>query len=805
MLKNYLKSTIRNLAQKKGYTFINLLGLTLGMTCFAVIMFWVTNEISYDQFHSKSDRIYRVEGHVETPSDQFSQAVTSPPVSQALKSDFPAIIESIRIDKNDAIVKSELNQFKEDGILLTDPGFFKIFDYKLQSGDPETALSTPYSIVLSRKMATKYFGSENPIGKTLKLYLYDPEGRGTVYTVTGIIENPPSNSHIQYNFLVSFSTLEENFPHMATGGWFENFIYTYVLLDEGTNPNAIENQFPAFLEKHMGDQMQQFQMFYQYSLQPLDEIYLHSDLRYELSAGGHFQYLIIFLTVGIFILILAGINYINLSTAFAVDRMKDAGIRKVNGATSGQLVLYYLFESIVLISGAFLSTILILELFEPYLSSLINKEQIDLWSSGAVYYLAGISILIGMISGLFPAIYLSSVNPVNGLKKRALGFDKSSALRKGLVVFQFSITILLLVGIFVIKDQLAYIKEKDFGFDKASLITLSVNGSDEVIQNFRSFEKELTGFANISSVTRTSTSIGSGLGNSMGIGTSNKGEEVRATIFRAEVDYEFISTYGLNLLAGRNFSERIPSDSTQAFIVNESAVQTYGWDTPEKAIGMPFHFQGNDGKIVGVVKNFNFSSLHKPIQPVCLYLLDGGFSKITIRAASNAEGNISELVSTLESIWKKHFPRSLFEFTFVDDMLAQQYQTEQHLGKLIFVFSTLSLIIACIGLYGLAGFSSKRRTKEIGVRKVLGATVKQIAMMLNAEYLRLVLVAFLIGSAGAWFLMNQWLQQFAYKTELGFGIFLIAGGIAFVIAMLTVSGQSLKAAFLNPVESLRNE
>lgn len=805
MLQNYLKSTFRNLGNKKGYTFINLLGLTLGMVCFAVIAYWVTDELNYDQFHTHSDRIYRVVGSVQTPSDRFDQAVTSPPAAPTLKSELPAIEEAVRIDKNDAIVQNRTIQFKEDNILLTDPGFFRMFDFSLLQGDPETALNNPYSIVLSQKMAKKYFRDENPIGKSLRLYLYDPEGRGAEYTVTGVIDNARANSHIRYNFLISFSTMEVNFPHIATGGWFENFIYTYLLPKRGADPAAIEKQLPHFLEKHMGDSMEEYRMFYTYRLQPLNEIYLYSDLRYELSAGGDFRYVLIFSTVGFFILILAGINYINLSTAFAVDRLKDAGIRKVNGASRFQLIAYYLFESVLLIGAVFFCTLLILELFGSYLSLIMGKGQIELIDSGVIYYLAAAAVLIGLVSGLFPSVYLSSVNPVKGLQRSLLWFEKKSPPRNVLVVFQFSVTVLLLAGIFVIRDQLSFIREKDFGFDKNSLITLSVNGSDEVFQNYQPFKQELLDLAAISGVARSNTTIGAGLGNSMGVGLDNSGQEVRGTVFRAGIDYDFIPTSGLTLLAGRNYSVEIPSDSTEAFIVNESAVRTFGWDTPEQAIGKPFEFIGREGVIVGVVKNFNFSSLYNPVQPACLYLLNGGFSKITVKSARNTRSSMSELIPVIESGWKKYFPGSLFDYGFVDEALAAQYGTERQLERLFFVFSMLSLVIACIGLYGLAGFSSKRRTKEIGVRKVLGASVRELAMMLNSEYLKLVLVAFLIGSAGAWYLMSKWLQQFAYKAELDIEVFMMAGGIAFAIALLAVSGQTVKAAMVNPVESLRNE
>ncbi len=798
MLKNYLISTLRNLRSKKSYAITNLIGLTLGFVCFIVITSWVQGELGYDKFHDKSNRIHRITGLVTTPSDQFRQAVTSPPLAPALKNDLHAVAEAVRIDKNDAVVESKLIQFKEADILLTDPSFFKVFNFSLIAGNSEEALDDPYSLVISQSMAQKYFGDTDPLGQTLKLYLYDPEDKGAEYTVTGIIEDAPSNSHIQYNFLISFSTMETNFPEVVAEGWFENFIYTYVLLRDKTDLSTVAQQLSEFTENHMGKEMQDSQMHYNYELQPIEDIYLYSDLRYDLGASGDIRYVIIFGTVGIFILLLGAINYINLATAFAIDRLKDAGIRKIHGATKLQLVGYYLVESVVLTGIAFFFSLLIIELFNPAISPIIGQDSIDIISSNIFYYLAGVALLTGLLSGILPSIYFSAVKP----EKYEVPFGGKVVLRKGLVIFQFGITVVLLVGIFTINKQLEYIKTKDLGFDKQALITLSVNGSDEVQQNYQPFKHELVGYSGVSRVARSNTSIGNGLGNSMAISRDLHGHEIRGTVFRAGIDYDFIPTYGLELLTGRNFSEDYPTDSTKAFIVNEATVKAFGWESNNQAIGQPFQFIGRDGIIVGVVKNFNFSSLHNPVQPAALYLLNEGFSKITLKAANSSP---AEILPIAESTWKKHFPGSVFEYDFVDDQLTHQYRAEQQFEELLFLFSSLSLVIACIGLYGLAGFSSKRRSKEIGIRKVLGASVSQITLMLNKEYARLILVAFLFGSVGAWFLMNNWLEQFAYRIELNAGLFLIAGGLAYIIALLAVSGHSIKAAHMDPVKTLQNE
>lgn len=802
MFKNYLKSTLRNLRKKKGYTLIHLTGLTMGMVCFTIIMYWVLGELNYDRFHTKVDRIYRVTSSVQNSSDQYDQAVTSPPAALALKNDFPGIEAVTRIDKNDAIVRSEHAHFKEDDILLTDTGFFNIFDFRLLRGNPQTALEKPYSIVLSQKMAEKYFGNENVIGKTLTLYLYDPGNQGAEYTVTGIVQNAPENSHIQYNFLISFSTFEENFPEVATSGWSENFIYTYVLLNEEAESHAIESGMPDFLRKHMGEAMQQNMGTLNYHLQPIKEIYLHSDLRNELTAGGDYQYVLILISIGIFVLVLAGINYINLSTAFAIDRLEDAGIRKVNGATRIQLFGYYLYESIILIGGSFLITLLIFELFNPFLASMIGKDSIELLSSGVIGYLAIASLIIGLTSGIFPAALLASSDPLKGLGKSPLWMGKKSSLRKGLVIFQFSVTILLLVCIFAIHDQLNFIHNKDIGFDKDSLITLSVNGSNEVLQGYQSFKEELSSYSSISGVTRSNTSIGNGLDHASAIALDDNNKEIQATVYNAGIDYDFIPSYGIPLLAGRNYSPDFPTDSTRAFIINEAALKTFGWKDPEEAIGKPFQFMERKGQIIGVVKNFNFSSLYNPIQPVCLFLLDNGFSKMTIKASGRA---LAQSLSNAETVWKKHFPNSVFEYTFVDDLLARQYKTEQRMQQFFSAFSLISLFIACIGLYGLAGFSSKRRTKEIGIRKVLGASIQQIILMLNQQYFKLVLIAFFIGAVSAWYLMHEWLKNFAYRIDMSIWMFVEVGFITLLIVLGTVSWQSIKAAISNPVKSLRSE
>ncbi len=804
MISNYIKMAWRSLMKNRVYSFLNVMGLAVGLACFALIALWANDELSYDAFHDKGYRIYRLVGKVTTDSEVFEQAVTSPVMAAALAEAFPDIEKMARIDKNDAIVKRDDIMFEEDDILLTDPAFFEMFDFELLEGDATTALSEPYSIVLTPAIAGKYFGNENPIGETLRIFLNDPDGQGALYKVTGLIAEPPENSHIQYTILASFKTFEVANAETLTGlnGWYWNGIYTYLLLREGTTQATLESKLPDFTERHIGEDSRSKGFHYDFSLQPLSDIYLHSDLRYELSATGNMSQIYIFSCIGIFILIIAGINYVNLTTARAVHRAKEVGVKKILGAVRQQLIGQYLLESLIITGAALLFAVMLAEAVNPLFVELTGKDLSLLQAPIMLGFLTFTSLLLGLASGLYPGFVISAFKPVTVMRGMLNSGSGGVWLRKSLVVFQFTISIGIIVGLLVVYNQMRFIQNYNLGFNQNALITLKVNGSQEVIQNFTAFKNELLNSSLIEGVTTSNSLIGGGLGNQYTRTIDNTGKEVQSSISRLRIDTDYLDVYNIDLVAGRNFRPGNPSDSAGAYLVNESALQSFGWSRPEDAIGKPFAQGSREGQVIGVMKDFNFNTLDQTIEPIGIAMLDQNFSQISVRVQPD---KIMDVVQLIESQWKTHFPGSLLQYNFLDQMLAQQYRAEQRFGTIFGVFGFITLIIACLGLFGLATYAAEQRTKEIGIRKVLGARIGNIVTLLTKDFLLLVVIAGLIAFPIAWWGMSRWLQDFAYRIDIQWWMFAMAGFGALTIALITVSFQAIRAATANPVESLKNE
>lgn len=801
MLKNYLAATLRHLLKNKGYALLNTLGLSVGLACFTLIGLWVIEELSYDQFHEKSERIFRVGGSFTSESDRMTQAVTPTPLRNALVNDLPEVEAATILDNNDAIVQRGDKQLMEDFLLMTDPSFFDLFSFRLISGDQKTALREPYSIILSQQMAKRYFGDEDPVGQQLIIYLQDPEGKGKAYTVTGIIEDCPANSHFKYQALVSFATFEVNNPTDPRGyDWYNNGYYTYVLMREGSSPAALESKFPQLVEKYMGKQNREWKITYAYFLQPLTDIHLHSRLKYEIQETSSLTYVIVFATIGCMVLLLACINYVNMATAFASRRLKEVGIRKAMGAFRGQLIGQYLAESCWISFASLLIAFAWIELARPAFESITGRPVSGLYEPPTLLILIAIAALVGIASGSYPAVMLSSLRP-SGQKENLLQETGGGWLRKTLVTVQFMITLLLVAGVFVVQRQLQYMQNRELGFDQDGLLMMGVNGSREVIGSYAAFANEVKMIPGVTGVTRSNTVLAGGLGNSVATMTDASGKDRDGTVYRLRTDFDYLDVYGMSLAAGRFFQENNAADSTRGFVVNEALTRFFGYESPENVIGRRFVFQGREGEVIGVVRDFHYNSLQYRIEPTCLYLLRGNFSQIGVRL----EGNVLGLRDKVTEVWKKHFPNTLVDCSFAEEALNRQYVSEQRLSTLVLIFSGLSLVIACLGLFALVSFAVECRTKEIGIRKVLGASVRSIVALLTREFVVLILIASVIALPAGYYFLDRWLSGFAYHMDLDPLILALSAVAVLLVAGFTLTVRSMRAASTNPVSALRNE
>lgn len=794
MLKNYLKIAIRNLLRRKSYTMLNIAGLSTGLACVVFILNWVVDETSYDQHFTKADRIYRVVSEAGSGSDRWHQTVTSLPLGPQMEEMFPEIEGYVRLDKNNAMVIREDNQFIEENIILTDPGFFEMFDVQLIKGNEKTALANPYQIVLTESIAYKYFKDEDPIGQVLKIFAYDPDGRGVDYEVTGVVADPLPTSHFTYNMLGSISTMESARPG-TLDNWGNNSYYTYIELVEGSSFSALEDKFPQMIE-HL-DKAQEASLNNKFYLQPISSIYLNSDLLYEFQTNGSTEYIWIFSSIGIFILLLAGINYINLSTSVALERSKETGVRKVLGAHKSNLIRQHLIETLVLSLFSIIVAGLLVELFKTSFYGLTDKHHIVFDRLSLGVQLLSIGLPIGFVAGYIPAFFLARLQTIGALKG-TIDKNSKSGLRSVLVTLQFAVTLIILVGLLVVREQLSYVQSKDLGYDKSNILTLKVNGNEDVKQGFSAFKKELLSKTSILNVAKAGSVIASGLSNSNGRVTDDKGDMRVEVLYRLAVGYDYIDTYKMIIVAGNNFDPRINNDSIKSFIINERASKSFGW-TPEEAIGQQMRYSGMQGVVIGVVKNFHINSLHHEIEPVCMYVREN-FSRIIIKG-----DNSQELLATVSDTWKTHYPSAIFDYKFQDQALYESYQSDQRFGTIFNIFSGLSMLIAFLGLFGLVGFTVAKRAKEIGIRKVLGASSKQVLYILSINFIQIIGLAAVIGVPFAWYMMDGWLSGFPYRIEVQTWHFIASTGILLFIATAIILVQSVKPLKANPVDTLKEE
>jgi len=803
MFKNYFKTAWRSIIKNQTYSLLNILGLSAGLTCFAFIALWVNDELSYDKFNTNYNRIVRLVGVEKRETGISESAMSSAPMAQALLHDYPEVENAVRMKMREDIITSKNQQVLQPGILLTDPSFFKVFSYHLTKGNEATALREPFSIVLTVSSAKRYFGDKNPVGQTLLLNMYDSTGYGANYTITGVIPDPPQNAHFTFNMLASFKTVEVAHPDVLTvDGWGDGSYYTYLLLKNGVDVKIFSDKISSFYGKYVGELFKLWKPIYSYTLQPLHDIHLHSHLNNEIAVNGSITQVHIFLTIGIFILLLAGINYTNLATARSAGRAKEVGIKKVAGAGRQQLIFQYLSESVLMAIAALMLSFLLCTLLQPLFYQLTGKN-LSLFSSPLLLCsLIAVTVFLGMLSGIYPALVLSAFKPAMVLKGAFKSGEKGRYLRKTLVISQFVITMILITGIVIIYSQMSFINHKDLGYSKDALIALKVNGNTDVIKGYNAFKNALLNNTIVSGMATSNSLIVGGLGSGGAETVDNKGNPLQVNTSRLRTNQDYLDVYGIKLLAGKDFTRQSLHDSIRPVILNEMAVHKFGWKNDEAAIGKPFIIGDTRGIVIGVTKDFHYASLEESIQPLAIYPVDERFSRVTIKVDIT---KANKVVPFIQNTWKQYFPSALFDYVFVSKQIEQQYMAEERFSKIFLYFSILSLLIACLGLYGLISYTIFQKAKEIGIRKVLGATASGIAAMLSADFLKMVSFACLISMPVAWYVMNKWLQNFAYRISLSWWLFIISGVLVLFIALITVSFQSIKAALTNPVKSLRTE
>jgi len=797
MLKNYLKISLRNLWKNKSFTIINVAGLAIGLAVSFSILLYVVNEITYDRYHEKSDRIYRFAASMDLQERHFEIAQMPIPFGPALAKEFPEVKNFTRIQGAGTTIISRGDRlFKEKKIHYVDPGFFEMFTVPIKGGNPETFLDAPYKVVMTEEMAKKYFGDENPVGKTLE---WDHE---YPFTVTGVVKKMPENSHFKFNMLASLSTLESRGRNL--NDWMGFSIYTYVELAEDVQKKDLEKKYQHFMWAQIPDQIKKIANKINLSLQPLTKIHLYSHLESELEPPGNPVYIRIFTAIALFVLLIAGINFVNLSTARSAKRAKEVGMRKVLGAHRSRLAAQFLGESIILsLIGLILASVLI-TLWLPFFNQLIMKElafrPFQDWSLSLG--MLGITLLVGVLAGAYPALYLSSFGPLEAVKSRFKAGRGHKFFRKGLVTLQYIISITLICCTLVVFTQLNHVKNYNLGFDHEQMAVIYLQG--QIRDKNQIFKNKLLTLPGVVNAAGSTTLMGIE-SNETYFRFEGMPQEDKQVLPHMAIDGDFLDTYDIKLVTGRNFSSEHLTDN-KAVILNETLVQQLGWENP---IGKTVKMTEMENRefievpytVVGVIRDFHFESLHQKIRGhVLRYTKD--FYRISVKLGPEF---ISSTLGDIEKIWKDLEPKHPFNYTFLDDTFDRFYRTEQRLGEIFMAFSLITILIACLGLFGLASFSTEQRTKEIGIRKVLGSSSSKIALLLSKDFNRWVFFANVVAWPVAYIAMRQWLSHFAYRINLSLWIFIVSGLLAFVIALITISFRTFKAASLNPADSLRYE
>ena len=811
MLKNNLKLAWRNLLKHKSYSFINIFGLTLGVAAALFILQYVQHEQGYDRFHSKADRIYRLpisfyhQGELD-----YNDAMNYAPTGPALKNDVPEVEEFVRITPEyDRVVMRRGNQyFEEEKIYYADSTLLEVFDFELLEGDKKTCLTKPHTILLTKSVAERYFGPqgswrESPIGKTVQINNRED------LIVTGILADVPENSHIKFNALLSFSTFLA-YGNDPSQHWGWNDFYTYILLKEGTDVQTFTDKMPEFLKTHSTNN--EAGIYDRFIVQPLTDIHLKSNMSYEPEVNGDYQTVYFLSLMALAILFIAWVNYINLATARAEERAKEVGVRKVIGAGKKSLVFQFLTESFIINSLAILLAIVLVQLCQPFIPNLIGKTLLSLFSQiNLIAWLLPILLIAGtVLSGLYPSFFLSAFSPAKILKGGTHKQSRGVWLRKSLVVFQYAVSVMLIAGTFIVYKQLNFMQQKDLGFTVDQKLVVNapstIKGDSLFNMQYNSFKNELLQFPEIESVASSESVPGRNYfldvnvhGGIHLVGADEK-EAADYNVFK--IDEDFVPNYKMKIIAGRNFSKEMRTDE-EAVLINQTAMRRLGIQNPEEAIGKKIQYWDKQNKIVGVVNDYHHKSVRHQFDPMILRDSKSEIKYFSINFS--AGNNMEHLIGNIQKTWDRVYPNTPFNHFFLDDQFNQQYAADQQLGKLVGLFSILTILIACLGLFGLASYTVAVRTKEIGIRKVLGAPVGNIVFMLTKGYFQLLFLAIIIGVPLTFYVFSKWLDNFAFSISLEYWLFVLPCILVVLIALSAVGTQSLRAAMGNPVEALRQE
>jgi putative ABC transport system permease protein len=802
MLKNHLKIAYRNFVRHKLYSFINVFGLAIGLSICMIISLWVRRETSFDNFHKKADRIYRIERELFRDNLYSRWPITGGYYRRALIEDYPEIINAVRFWKREFAIKDYKNNIHRKEMFAVDNSIFEIFDFGLEEGNEQTALIEPRTVVLTRDDAVKFFGTGNAIGKSLS---FEWQGKPVDFEVTGILKEVPENSHVHFDMLISMANYKED-PYDS---WRGNNLYTYVLVAENVSKQDLEEKLKTFvtqrLEPHYGDLLLPGRSIHEVlkmHLFPIKNIHLHPSPNWEIEPGGSISSVYIFSSIAVLILVIACLNFVNLSTARASKRAKEVSIRKTAGADKHQLRIQFIQESVLLAFVSLALALLMSSMFIQAYNSIFG-ENLSLSIFLQLKYLivlAGATFVVGVSAGLYPALYLTRFEPVEVMKGSPLSGGVKSVFRRNMVVIQFSISIMLIIGVFTVYKQMKYIQTRSLGFDKENVVILPVR-SQQVAQNYGAFRNELLGNSQIVALSASSEVPADTHYSNSYVNPPDSDEGISMILFSS--DYDYVETYRLQLLAGRAFSKDFSTDTEGTIILNESAAHRIGW-TPEEAVGKKLvgGYSEDEAQVIGVVKNFNYKSLRREVEPMALYLYPNYIREISVRITS---GNIGKALDFIQKTWRDTFPGEEFEYAFLDNRIDQLYESEKKMQDLFIIFSALSILVACLGLLGLVSFTAELKTKEIGIRKVLGASTGRLIILLSKEFIKWIVLANIVAWPLAWFLMGRWLQNFAYRTSIGWIVFVSAGFVTMAIAVFTFIFQTFKSASAKPANSLRYE